>query len=379
MIKTWSYTEEYKDYRKKILYSIDKTLKSGQLFFGKQLEIFEKNFLKKNKLKYGVAVGSGTDALVIALKALNIGNNANDEVITVSNTAIPTISAIKNAGAKVVFVDIRNDYLINAEEIEKHINKNTKAIVPVHLYGQACDMKKICEIAKKNNLKIIEDCAQAQGAKFNNKHVGSFGDFGCFSFYPTKILGGYGDGGFISTNSLKLFQKIRRMRFYGIELYNKKNKFNKKYYANENGINSRLDELHATILNIKLSKVKNYITKRKKLAKLYSKELAGTSLKLPAEKENCYHVFHLYNVYHPRRDLIIKKLKEKNIQIKIYYPYPIHKMKAYSHLNKKNDVTLPITEKISKGIFSLPLYPKLKYKEAYKITKVLRKILKTIK
>ena len=378
MIKTWTYIKEYRDYRKKILNSIDKTLKSGELFFGKQLEEFEKNFLKLNKFKHGIAVGSGTDALIIALKALGIGNNFNDEVITVSNTAIPTVSAIKNAGAKVVFVDIGNDYLMNANKIEQHITKNTKAIMPVHLYGQACDMKKICQIAKRNNLKIIEDCAQAQGAKFNNKYVGSFGDLGCFSFYPTKILGGYGDGGFISTNSLKLFQKVRRIRFYGIELFDKKNKFNKKYYANENGVNSRLDEVHATILNIKLSQVKNYIDKRKKLAKLYSKELNNTSLKLPFEKQNCQHVFHLYTVYHPKRNLIIKKLKKKNIRIKIYYPYPIHKMKAYNILNQKRKLHLPITEKISKGIFSLPLYPKLKYGEVYKIAKVLKTVLKTI-
>ena len=156
MIKTWSYIEEYQDYRKKILNSIDKTLLSGNLFFGKQLKKFEEKFLRLNKFKYGVAVGSGTDALIIALKALNIGNNCDDEVITVSNTAIPTASAIKSAGAKVVFVDIGNDYLINAGKIKKYITKNTKAIVPVHLYGQACDMKKICEIAKKNNLKVIE-------------------------------------------------------------------------------------------------------------------------------------------------------------------------------------------------------------------------------
>ena len=378
MINTWSYIEEYKDYRKKILNSIDKTLKSGELFFGKQLEKFEKKFLMLNKFKYGIAVGSGTDALIIALKALNIGNNSNDEVITVSNTAIPTASAIKSAGAKVVFVDIGNDYLMNATKIEKYITKNTKAIIPVHLYGQACDMKKICEIAKKNNLKIVEDCAQAQGAKFNTRYVGSFGDLGCFSFYPTKILGGYGDGGFISTNSLKLFQKIRRMRFYGIELFDKKNKFNKKYYANENGVNSRLDEVQATILNIKLVKVKNYIRKRKKLAKLYSSKLNNTSLKLPIEKQNCQHVFHLYTVYHPKRNLIIKKLKEKNIQVKIYYPYPIHKMKAFNNMSKKKKLHLPITEKTSKGIFSLPLYPKLKYSEANKITKILKTILKTI-
>ena len=378
MIKAWSYTEEYKRYRKKILKSIDKTLKSGELFFGKQLKKFEKNFLKYNKLKFGVAVGSGTEALLIALKTLGIGNNNNDEVITVSNTAIPTISAIKSAGAKAIFVDIGNDFLMDANKIEKHINKNTKAIIPVHLYGQSCDMERICKIAKKNNLKVIEDCAQAQGAKFNNKHVGSFGDVACFSFYPTKILGAYGDGGFVSTNSLKLYQRARRLRFYGIEQIVKKNKFIKKYYANEHGINSRLDEIQASILNLKLSNVKNYIIKRKKLAKIYSKELSNTSLKVPIENKNCNHVFHLYTLYHPKRNLIIKKLRKKNIQIKIYYPFPIHKMKAYSYMTKDKNSHLPITVKMSKGIFSLPIYPEFKHREAYKLTKILKNIVKAI-
>ena len=378
MIKTWSYVEEYRSFRKKILISIDKTLKSGELFFGRQLKQFEKNFLKQNKFKYGIAVGSGTDALIIALKTLGIGNNNRDEVITVANTAIPTVSAIRSAGAKAVFVDIGNDFLMNADKIQKYINKNTKAIIPVHLYGQACDMKKICKIAKKNNLKVIEDCAQAQGAKFNNKYVGSFGDLGCFSFYPTKILGTYGDGGFISTSSIKLFRKARRIRFYGIEQLVKKNKFIKKYYANEHGINSKLDEIQAAILNVKLAHVKNFISKRKKLAKLYSQQLSNTSLKLPIEKMNLQHVFHLYTVYHPKRDLIIKKLRKKNVQVKIYYPFPIHKMKAYSNMTKKKNLHLPITEKMSKGIFSLPLYPKLKYSEVFRLTKILKNIVKTI-
>ena len=188
MIRSWSYIDEYKNLRKKILKSIDKTLISGQLFFGNEMKKFEKQFIKINNLRYGVSVGSGTDALCIALLGLGIGNN--DEIITVSNTAIPTVSAIKSCGARAKFVDIDYNYLIDTNKIEKCISKNTKAIMPVHLYGQACDMDKICKIAKKYKLKIIEDCAQAQGAKFKNKFVGSFGDVGCFSFYPTKILGG---------------------------------------------------------------------------------------------------------------------------------------------------------------------------------------------
>jgi dTDP-3-amino-2,3,6-trideoxy-4-keto-D-glucose/dTDP-3-amino-3,4,6-trideoxy-alpha-D-glucose/dTDP-2,6-dideoxy-D-kanosamine transaminase len=372
MIKTWSYAEEYKKNRSKILKTIDNTLASGNLFFGKQLDIFEKNFIKQNKAKYGVAVGSGTDALIIALKALGIGNNKEDEVITVSNTAIPTASAIRSVGAKPVFVDIGDDYLMDLIKIKKLINKNSKAIIPVHLYGHSCNMEELMKIAKKYKLKIIEDCAQAQGAKFKNKHVGNFGDFGCFSFYPTKILGAYGDGGFITTNSSKMLQIIKRLRFYGIEQNNKKNKFNNIYYSNEHGLNSRLDEIHSSILNIKIKQVKSFIQKRRKLANLYEKELSGTSLILPKEKKNCRHVYHLYTVYHPKRDRILKELSNKKININIYYPYPIHKMKGYL---SKEKVDLKITNKVCKGIFSLPLYPELKVSELKKITNILKKIL----
>ena len=373
MIKAWSYIEEYKVLRKKILKSIDRALKSGQIFFGNELQKFEKRFIKENNLKFGVAVSSGTDALYIAL--LGLGIKQNDEIITVSNTAIPTVSAIRNCGAKARFVDIGSDYLINTDNIEKYITKNTKAIIPVHLYGQACDMEKICKIAKKYKLKIIEDCAQAQGAKFKNKYVGAFGDAGCFSFYPTKILGAYGDGGFISTNSINLYNKVKRIRFYGIEQNNKKNKFNNKYYANEHGTNSRISEIQSSILNLKLPQVNSWIKQRRELAKLYSHELKDTSLKLPVENVNCKHVFHLYVVYHPKRDEIIKKLIENNIQVNINYPFPIHKMKAYKNkvLNKSN--YLPITEKMTNGIFSLPLYPKLKKTDVFKVSRVIKKIL----
>jgi len=374
MIKSWSYKEEYKKNRKTILKAIDKTLLSGDLFFGNQLANFENNFKKLNKSKYGIAVGSGTDALIIALKALGIGRNINDEVITVSNTAIPTAAAIKSAGAKPIFVDVGDDYLINPLEIKRAINKNTKAIIPVHLYGQPCKMDDIIKIAKKFKLKIIEDCAQAQGAKYKNKFVGNFGDLGCFSFYPTKILGAYGDGGFITTNSVKMFNTIRRLRFYGIEQNDKKNKFNGLYYSNEHGLNSRLDEIHSSILNIKVKKVKNFIKKRRQLAHSYSKELKDTSLLLPRENINCKHVYHLYTVYHPKRLKIIKALEKKKIKINIYYPYPIHKMKGFFSRKNKN-YKLPITNKIYKGIFSLPLYPELKSIDLKKIVKTLKEVL----
>jgi len=376
MIKFWSYKQEYKYFRSKILKSIDKTLNSGKLFFGQELNKFEKNFIKSYKLKYGIAVGSGTDALLIALKTLGIG--INDEVITVSNTAIPTVSAIKSSGARIRFADIGENYLIDENKLKKFITKKTKAIIPVHLYGQACDMDKICKIAKKYRLKVIEDCAQAQGAKYKNKYVGSFGDLGCFSFYPTKILGAYGDGGFISTNSHKLYLKARRMRFYGIENLDNKNKFYKKYYSNEHGINSRIDEIQLSILNLKFPKVKNWIKRRREIAEIYNVELKNTSLILPKQEKGRKHVYHLYTVFHPKRDLILKKLKVKKIYPQIYYPYPIHKMKAYRNFASNNRDTLTITEKKAKGIFSLPLYPKISNYDVKKITKTIKTILKTV-
>ena len=377
MINAWSYKDEYKELRSKILKNVDKTLKSGNIFFGKELKKFEKLFLKMNNFKYGVAVGSGTDALYLSLIALGIGRG--DEVITVSNSAIPTVSAIRSSGANVKFVDVDDNYLINTKKIEKKITNKTKAIIPVHLYGQSCDMEKISLIARKHKLKIIEDCAQAQGAKYKNRFVGSFGDTGCFSFYPTKILGAYGDGGFISTSSLSLFKKLKRLRFYGIEQNDKKNKYNNKYYANNHGTNSRISELQASILNVKLPKVDSFINKRRYIAKIYLKYLKNSGLILPKEKINCKHVFHLFVVYHSKRNLIIKKLKKNNNLVNINYPYPIHKMKAYKNLYNFNIKNLYNTEKFAKGIFSLPLYPNLKISDVVKISKTLKKIMLNIK
>lgn len=372
----WSYKKEYQLLKKKILKNVDRTLASGSIFFGKELKKFEYNFNKLYKSKYGLAVGSGTDALYIALKSFGIGYG--DEVITVSNTAIPTAAAITNTGAKIKFVDIDNDYLINPDEIEKKINKKTKAIIAVHLYGQSCHMDKIKKIAKRNKLIIIEDCAQAQGATYKKKYVGTLGDAGCFSFYPTKILGAYGDGGFITVKSKKIFEKMKRIRFYGIESENKKNRFYQKYYSNEHGINSRIDELHLSILNLKLLKVNNFIKKRIKIAKYYNNQLKNSGLLLPNVKKNNKHVYHLYTVYHKERVEIFKKLMKFGIKLNIYYPYPIHKMKSYNNLKFYKKLKLSKTENLSKGIFSLPLYPDMSVAKLKKITYALKSVLKSI-
>ena len=375
MIKFWSYNRELKKYKNIINSKINKSLNSGQIFFGNELSNFEKKFTKKNRSKYGVAVGSGTDALFIALKSLGI--KKGDEVITAANTAIPTISAIKSTGASPKLVDIGNDYLIDPLKIEKEITNRTKIIIPVHLYGQTCEMEKIIKISKKYKLKIIEDCAQSQGAKYKNRFCGTIGELGCFSFYPTKILGAYGDGGFILTNNYNLYKKIKRIRFYGIETVDKRNKYLNKYYSNEDGINSRLDEIQAGILNFKLSIIEKLIARRRHLASLYFKELISTELKLPIIRKYSEHVFHLFTIYHPRRDEIVKKLKELSIETKIIYPYPIHKMNAFKKIFKNNK-RLKNSEVKSKGIFCLPIYPELKDKEAIRVCKSIKRILAKI-
>ena len=372
MINFWTYKKEYQKYRKKIISKIDKTLSKGSIFFGDELKKFEKNFLKNNKSRYGIAVGSGTDALLISLMALDI--KKGDQVITAANTAIPTISAIINSGATPKLVDINDDYLIDLDKIQKEINSKTKAIIPVHLYGQSCQMDKLLKITKKNKLKVVEDCAQAQGAKFKKKYLGNFGHFGCFSFYPTKILGAYGDGGFITTQNFRLYKKIKRLRFYGIETIDKKNKFFDKYYSNENGVNSRLDEIQATILNFKIKKLKYSINKRRNLAQAYIKYLKDSELILPREIKNNYHVYHLFTVYHKKAPQIVERLKKRNVTCRVIYPYPIQKMKAYSKLNlAKGNLDNSVVK--SKGIFCLPLYPDLKYNDIQVICNKLKKIL----
>lgn len=374
MIDFWSYKKEYKILKKKILNSIDKTFSNGVIFFGKNLISFENNFIKRYKSKYGLAVKSGTDALLISLMA--IGIKRGDQVITAANTAIPTISAIINSGATPVLVDVNNDYLMDHTKVLKAINSKTKAIIPVHLYGKSCDMTRLCTIIKNKNIHIIEDCAQAQGAMFKDKYVGTFGSFGCFSFYPTKILGGYSDGGFILTNSYKFFNIAKKIRFYGIETVDKNDKLYNKYYANIHGLNSRLDEINAKILDIKLKKINNFISRRREIAKIYSDNLKSTSLTLPKNISKSNHVYHLYTVSHKDRDIIIGKLNKKKIGIKIIYPYPIHKMAAYKGMfNSKKFIN---TEIFSKKIFCLPIYPELTNKQIFKVIYELKLILKNL-
>ena len=376
MIKSWDYLREYKKLKREILNSVNKVFESGTLLFGQELIKFEKNFCKFNNSKYGIGVGSGTDALFIALKVLGVG--IGDEVITVSNTAIPTVASIINTGAKVRFVDIGKDSLMDIKKIKDAINSKTKVIVPVHLFGQTCDMSGILSISKKYNLKIVEDCAQACGALYKNQKAGSIGDIGCYSFYPTKILGAYGDGGFLTTNNKKLYEKMHRFRFYGIDTLKKNKKWNNKYYSIDHGTNSRLSEIQASILNLKLKYVNSYIRKRRFIAQKYFKGLMESGIILPIVNKKNFHVFHIFAVSHPKRELILKKLSLKKINLSIHYPYPIHIMKAYKNFTYNYSSRLIETEKKAKTTFSLPVYPGIKNYEIENIIQNINKIVSKI-
>ena len=357
--------------------AVASVFRSGWLIQGKFSERLEELFCENLGVKYSTTVSSCTAGL--HLSCIVAGFGPGDEVIVPAQTHVATAHAVEYTGAKAVFADVDSiSGNILLSEIEKKINTHTKGIIPVHMAGYPCDIAKISEFCNEQNLILIEDCAHAFGTTFSGRHVGTFGITGCFSFYPTKILGAYGDGGFISTNSHKLYLKARRMRFYGIENLDNKNKFYKKYYSNEHGINSRIDEIQLSILNLKFPKVKNWIKRRREIAEIYNVELKNTSLILPKQEKGRKHVYHLYTVFHPKRDLILKKLKVKKIYPQIYYPYPIHKMKAYRNFASNNRDTLTITEKKAKGIFSLPLYPKISNYDVKKITKTIKTILKTV-
>ena len=239
-------------------------------------------------------------------------------------------------------------------------------------------MDKILSISKKYNLKIVEDCAQACGALYKGQKAGSIGDIGCYSFYPTKILGAYGDGGFITTDNKKLYEKMHRFRFYGIDTLKKNRKWSNKYYSIDHGINSRLDEIQASILNLKLKYINLFIRKRRLVAQKYFKGLKGSDIEMPIVNKKNFHVFHIFAVSHPKRELILKKMKSKNINLGIHYPYPIHMMKAYKNHKHNNSNHLIETEKKAQTIFSLPIYPNIKNREVERIIQNINKILSKI-
>jgi len=364
-IRVWGYLTEYEQEKKEILDAIQGVLASGSLILGDNVKLFEQEFAGYCGVRYGAGVNSGTDALFLGLKALGVGDG--DEVITVSNTAVPTVSAIVSTGAVPRFVDINPEtYLMDTAQIESAITEKTKCILPVHLYGQCVDMDQVLKLAETHGLKVLEDCAQSHGAVFKGRKAGSLSDAAAFSFYPTKILGGYGDGGMVVTDDETLYKKLVRLRFYGME---------KTYYALEHGYNSRLDELHAAILRAKFKHLDCYLTRRKELAERYDRMLADTELILPRTIAGNEHAYYLYICRHPQRDQIIEELKKRDILVNISYPWPIHIMTGYQYLAYKEG-DFPHTEKAAREIFSLPLYPSLTDDEQEQVVSALYAILK---
>ena len=360
-ITVWGYLKEYAETKDELLKAVTEVFESGTLILGQKVKDFEQAYSDYIGVKFGVGCDNGTNAITLALKALEIGKG--DEVITVSNTAIPTVSAVVTAGAMPVFVDINPEtYLMDVAKVEAAITSKTKAILPVHLFGQCVDMDPLLDIAQKHHLYVVEDCAQAHGAEYKGRKAGSMGDISTTSFYPTKILGAYGDGGMVNTNNEAWAQRLRRLRFYGAE---------KTYYAEEHGFNSRLDELQAALLLSKLPKIEYYISRRREIAALYQEGLADSGLILPKEAPYNRHAYYLYVVRHPQRDEIIEKLRENNIYVNISYPWPIHTMKGYQYLGW-HEGDLPNTESAAKEIFSLPMYPSLENEEVKRVIEVLK-------
>jgi len=353
-----------KAYKKDLLKACEKVIESGIYIKGKECEAFENEFAAYCGTKYAIGVGNGLDALILIIRSYKILNlfKDNDEIIVASNTFIASILAISENNLKPIFVepDITT-YLIDPDKIEEKISKKTKAILVTHLYGQACKMDQINLIAKKYNLKVIEDSAQSHGAFYKNNKCGNLGHASAFSFYPTKNLGAIGDGGAVTTNDNKLANIVRILSNYGS---NKKNIFKYK------GINSRLDEIQAAMLRVKLKYLDKEIKNRKKIANLYLDNLKNLSyLVLPKNYEECDHAWHLFVVRVKNRENLRNLLHENNIETHIHYPIPAHKQNAYFEMK---NLKFPISEKIHREILSLPI-------SGNQDPQTTRKIIQTIK
>ncbi|MFB4163994.1 DegT/DnrJ/EryC1/StrS family aminotransferase [Alteribacillus sp. JSM 102045] len=345
MIPLVDLKSEYEKLRSNIQKEINKVIEDSSFILGSNGKEIESKISRYTNTKYGIGVGSGTDALLIALESLKIGKN--DEVITTPFTFFATAEVITRVGATPVFVDIDpKTYNINPELIEKAITKKTKAIIVVHLFGQPADMDPIMKIAEKHNLKVIEDACQSIGAVYKGRKTGSIGDAGCYSFFPSKNLGAYGDGGIIVTDNEEICQNAKLLRNHGST---------KKYEHKMIGINSRLDELQAAILKVKFNMLEEWNIKRREIAKKYTEELNGI-VNTPFVEKESLHVFHQYCIQTKCRDQLSSFLKKKNIATAVYYPIPLHLQPVYKYLQYKQN-QFPFAEKVSKNILALPIFP----------------------
>ncbi|MFJ2594159.1 DegT/DnrJ/EryC1/StrS family aminotransferase [Streptomyces erythrochromogenes] len=364
----WDYLREYENEREDIHDAVETVLRSGQLVLGASGRGFEEEFAAYHGVGHAVGVDNGTNAIKLGLQAIGVG--PGDEVITVSNTAAPTVVAIDSVGATPVFVDVHPDtYLMDVEQVSAAVTERTRCLLPVHLYGQCVDMTALRAVADEHGLVVFEDCAQAHGARQGGRLAGTWGAAAGFSFYPTKVLGAYGDGGAVITSDPAVDAALRRLRYYGME---------ERYYVVQTpGHNSRLDELHAEILRRKLRRLDAYVEGRRAVARRYAEGLAGTGLVLPSTAPGNDHVHYVYVVRHPRRDAIIEALKAYDIQLNISYPWPVHTMMGFAHLGYAKG-SLPVTESAAEEIFSLPMYPSLDPAVQDKVIGALHDVLATL-
>ena len=346
----------YLAHKKEIDEAIARVLDSGWYILGQEVAAFENEFAAYIGVSSGIGVGSGTEALQLALRSCDIG--AGDEVITVSHTAVATVAAIELCGATPVLVDINQDtYTINPDYLEAAITPHTKGIIPVHIYGHPVEMESIMRIAHRHKLRVIEDCAQAHGATYKGRKVGAWGDIAAFSFYPTKNLGAIGDGGMVVTNDPLLAEKTKLFREYG---------WQKRYISEFPGLNSRLDEVQAAILRVKLRYLDEYNKRRQSLARIYDDLLLSTPLVLPICDPNVTHVYHQYVVRSNARDSLREFLQEKGMGTLIHYPVPIHRQPAYQERLRCVN-SMANTEKAAKEILSLPMYSELTSEQVHQV------------
>lgn len=346
----WDYRAEYASEREALLDCVDRVFSSGQLVLGASVAGFEAEFAAYHGVRHAVGLDNGTNALVLGLRALGVG--PGDEVVTVSNTAAPTVVAITAVGATPVFVDVHRDtQLMDVTQLPSVITDRTAAIVPVHLYGQAVDMGALLEITAGTSIRVLEDCAQAHGATSKGRPVGTLGEAGAFSFYPTKVLGAYGDGGALITNDDEIAAAVRRLRYYGMD---------ERYYVEQvPAYNSRLDEVQAEILRHKLARLPAYIDQRRAIAARYAAGLGGLpGLHLPSTAPGNTHVYYLYVARHQARDHILEFCRERGINLNVSYQWPCHTMRGFLAAGCTTR-PLPVTEALSAEVFSLPMYPSL--------------------
>jgi dTDP-4-amino-4,6-dideoxygalactose transaminase len=361
MVKAFDYLRNYEAIESEVRAAIERVLRSGQLILGPEVAAFEREFAAEVGTNHAVGVGNGTDALTLALMAVDI--RPGDEVLTVANTAVPTVAAIRAAGAEPRFVDVDPDTLcLSPELVAAAITSRTRCLLPVHLHGLPADMTALCDLARRYDLRIIEDCAHALGASLHGRHVGTFGDVGCFSFYPTKNLGAYGDGGMCVTERPELATRLRALRMYG---------FDDRRIALCDGRNSRLDELQAAILRVKLRHFGQAQAARHALVAHFRRGLVDTSCRLPATTTDSVHAYHQFVIRCPKRQAVIDALEARGIGYGIHYETPLHRMPAYTTAHAGRP-PLVVTDRAAGEILSLPLYPELRSDEVEQVIAAVR-------